>query len=343
MSTQMPTLFDDEDFWVPPPKKEVKSKKNVAPTNKNATEEDLFGSEEANIQEAAQIDTTVIPDPIEENELTAQEDMPEAGDTVSILEEVIEIAAIVGDVAYSDDMEPAPIQEPEAIEENATTAHSGISFEIPEEDEVQIEMEAVVEEDTIEEAPIPLPIPGIKEDVVDDLDKLLRTEIIAQDYSAFSAFSFEPNVQKKTEVEIADLEIEKPKLSIKDLDSENLEFDLSGVEYNPSELPEFQLEDKYYTIGEVAEMFAVNVSHIRFWTTEFKLKVRTTRKGDRLYNPENIARLRLIHHLVKENKYTIKGAKEQLKTQQKAVSQQVDLKDKLSGLKDKLERIKRNL
>ncbi|MNL33162.1 hypothetical protein D3C87_1550570 [compost metagenome] len=90
-------------------------------------------------------------------------------------------------------------------------------------------------------------------------------------------------------------------------------------------------------------MFGVNVSHIRFWTTEFSLKVRTTRKGDRLYNPENIGKLRLIHHLVKENKHTIKGAKEQLKARKQAINAQVDLKDKLSSLKAQLERIKRNL
>src|SRR5690606_8372547 len=48
------------------------------------------------------------------------------------------------------------------------------------------------------------------------------------------------------------------------------------------ELPEWHLDKNYYTIGMVAKMFDVNVSHIRFWTNEFKLKPRTNRKGDRL-------------------------------------------------------------
>jgi len=43
------------------------------------------------------------------------------------------------------------------------------------------------------------------------------------------------------------------------------------------------------------------------------MKVRTTRKGDRLYTPENIEQLRVIHHLVKEQGYTIAGAKTKLK------------------------------
>jgi DNA-binding transcriptional MerR regulator len=72
-------------------------------------------------------------------------------------------------------------------------------------------------------------------------------------------------------------------------------------------------DKNYYTIGETAELFRVRTSHIRFWTIQFALKVRTTRKGDRLYTPENIERLKLIHHLVKEQGYTIAGAKTRLK------------------------------
>src|SRR5271154_6932508 len=46
----------------------------------------------------------------------------------------------------------------------------------------------------------------------------------------------------------------------------------------PDIIPEDWTGDKqYYSIGEVAELFKVKTSHIRFWTNEFKLKVRTTR------------------------------------------------------------------
>jgi len=98
-------------------------------------------------------------------------------------------------------------------------------------------------------------------------------------------------------------------------------------------LPEWQLESRYYSIGEVAKLFGVNNSHIRFWTTQFKLKPRTTRKGDRLYNVDDINQLRLIHHLVKEKKHTIKGAKEKLKDKD-VVEVQLDLKTSLTKLKD---------
>ena len=73
------------------------------------------------------------------------------------------------------------------------------------------------------------------------------------------------------------------------------------------------LEKNYYTIGETANKFKVRTSHIRFWTVQFALKVRTTRKGDRLYTPDNIEQLKRIHHLVKEQGFTIAGAKVKLK------------------------------
>lgn len=108
-------------------------------------------------------------------------------------------------------------------------------------------------------------------------------------------------------------------------------------------LPIWQLEDRYYSIGEVATLFAVNISHIRFWTTEFNMRVRTTRKGDRLYNQNDIAKLRLIHHLVKVNKHTTQGAKERLKLNRKEVATKVLLKSKLESLKERLITIKNSL
>lgn len=222
-------------------------------------------------------------------------------------------------------------------------AAPGITFEIPEEDETPaIELEMTARH-----------IPTVREDKVDDLDQLMRTELISQDYTAFSGFSFEPEPEKKKIIPEPEAEVsaeaspitpekEDIKLAVQEIDAAALDFEFES-DALASSLPEFDLENKYYTIGEVAALFGVNVSHIRFWTTEFNLKVRTTRKGDRLYNPENIARLRLIHHLVKENGFTIKGAKDKLKHQKQNVSSQIDLKNKLSGLKDKLERIKKNL
>lgn len=100
---------------------------------------------------------------------------------------------------------------------------------------------------------------------------------------------------------------------------------------------------QYYTIGEVAELFSVRTSHIRFWTNEFELKVRTTRKGDRLYSPAIINELRTIYHLVKERGFTIVGAKAKLKEGSKASVDTLDLKQSLLKLRNQLLLIRNNL
>lgn len=103
-------------------------------------------------------------------------------------------------------------------------------------------------------------------------------------------------------------------------------------------------EKQYYTIGEVAELFKVKTSHIRFWTNEFELKVRTTRKGDRLYTPQQVKEIKAIHHLVKERGFTLNGAKTKLKNDpKKVVVNTVDLKQQLSALRLKLVSLKRQL
>ncbi|MFA8300189.1 MAG: MerR family transcriptional regulator [Hyphomicrobiales bacterium] len=72
-------------------------------------------------------------------------------------------------------------------------------------------------------------------------------------------------------------------------------------------------EKVYYSIGEVAEMFNVNTSLIRYWEKEFKiLKPKKNRKGNRLFTVEDIENLKNIYSLVKEKGYTLQGAKDAL-------------------------------
>ena len=77
---------------------------------------------------------------------------------------------------------------------------------------------------------------------------------------------------------------------------------------------EILFSKQYYPISEVAAMFGVNISLLRYWENEFDIiKPRKNRKGDRLFRPADIKNLKLIHFLLKEKKYTIKGAKDFLK------------------------------
>ncbi|MFN0082126.1 MAG: MerR family transcriptional regulator [Ferruginibacter sp.] len=78
-------------------------------------------------------------------------------------------------------------------------------------------------------------------------------------------------------------------------------------------------QKKYYSIGKVADMFKVNISLIRFWEKEFDiLKPRLNGKGDRHFRPEDVKNLKLIHHLLREKKYTIEGANDFLKKNKKS-------------------------
>lgn len=77
---------------------------------------------------------------------------------------------------------------------------------------------------------------------------------------------------------------------------------------------EKEIEKLYYSIGEVADMFGVNTSHIRFWSNEFDvIRPATNKKGNRLYTRDDIENFRKIYHLVKEKGYTLRGAKTELK------------------------------
>lgn len=75
-------------------------------------------------------------------------------------------------------------------------------------------------------------------------------------------------------------------------------------------------EKLFYTIGEVADIFKVNTSLIRFWENEFEvIQPKRNRKGNRLFTPKDLEYFHEIYHLVKELGYTLQGAKDYLKTQ----------------------------
>ena len=77
-------------------------------------------------------------------------------------------------------------------------------------------------------------------------------------------------------------------------------------------------QKQYYAIGEVAQMFGVNASLLRYWESEFGMELRKNRKGDRFFRPEDIKTLQLIHDLLRRRKFTLEGARDFLKQNKKA-------------------------
>lgn len=104
------------------------------------------------------------------------------------------------------------------------------------------------------------------------------------------------------------------------------------------------IEKVFYSIGEVADMFQVNTSHIRFWENEFDiLKPQKNKKGNRLFTKEDIENIKLIYHLVKERGLTLKGAKQKLKDNKEDTLDKHELVDRLKAIRQMLIEIKEKM
>ncbi|MBI5540367.1 MAG: MerR family transcriptional regulator [Bacteroidia bacterium] len=105
-----------------------------------------------------------------------------------------------------------------------------------------------------------------------------------------------------------------------------------------------KIEKIFFPIGEVAEMFNVNQSLIRFWEKEFDiLKPQKNKKGNRLFTKQDIENLRLIFHLVKERGMTLNGAKQKLKNNIEDTTKNFEVVKKLQNIKSQLLNIKTEL
>lgn len=104
------------------------------------------------------------------------------------------------------------------------------------------------------------------------------------------------------------------------------------------------VEKLYYSIGEMADMFGVNTSLIRFWEKEFDiLKPKKNNKGNRLFTPQDVEHLKIIYHLVKERGFTLQGAREKLKDNKEDVTENVAIIEKLQEIRAFLVEVKKSL
>ncbi len=98
-----------------------------------------------------------------------------------------------------------------------------------------------------------------------------------------------------------------------------------------------KIEKVFYPIGEVAELFQVNTSTIRFWENEFDvIKPQKNKKGNRLFTKEDIEQIKLIYHLIKERGLTLKGAKQKLKDNREETLDNHELVDRLTNIRQML-------
>jgi len=102
-----------------------------------------------------------------------------------------------------------------------------------------------------------------------------------------------------------------------------------------------KIEKVFYSIGEVAEMFSVNASNIRFWENEFDiLKPHKNAKGNRMFTREDIENMKIIYHLLKEKGMTIRGAQKKLKDNKEDTIQNFEVVSRLQEIRKMLIEIK---
>ena len=109
--------------------------------------------------------------------------------------------------------------------------------------------------------------------------------------------------------------------------------------------PSTKLNSKlFYSISEVAVMFDVNASLIRFWEKEFDIiKPRKNAKGNRLFTQQDIDNFALIHHYVKERRLTLEGARQKIKENRDDADHTFQIVQSLKKIRATLLEIKDNM
>lgn len=109
--------------------------------------------------------------------------------------------------------------------------------------------------------------------------------------------------------------------------------------YNPNK--ELKM---YYSIGEVAKMFGVNESLLRYWEKEFPIIAPRKAGGNvRQYRKEDIENIRLVYHLVKEKGMTLQGAKQRLKVNKESTEQTAEVVERLKSIREELVKLRKSL
>lgn len=101
---------------------------------------------------------------------------------------------------------------------------------------------------------------------------------------------------------------------------------------------------KYYSIGEVARMFDVAESLLRYWEKEFpSIKPRKSGRNVRQYTVEDIGEIRLIHNLVKERGMKLAAARKTIAESHGKAKAGADLYERLQALRAELLKIRKEL
>ncbi len=110
-------------------------------------------------------------------------------------------------------------------------------------------------------------------------------------------------------------------------------------------LNEYKPQKLYYSIKEVAEMFGLNESTLRYWETEFPfLKPKTSGPAKvRQYQEKDIEQIKLIHNLVKVRGFKLAAAKKIINSNRQGADKTADVLSRLISVRNELQALKKHL
>lgn len=105
-----------------------------------------------------------------------------------------------------------------------------------------------------------------------------------------------------------------------------------------------EVQPLYYSIGEVSEMIGYEPHVLRYWEKEFDvLSPQKDRAGRRRYTEEDVATIEWIRYLLKEEKYTIAGARQAIDRSERKEERRAHVTSQLKRLRGFLEDLRDNL
>lgn len=97
----------------------------------------------------------------------------------------------------------------------------------------------------------------------------------------------------------------------------------------------------YYSIGEVAKMFNVSETLLRFWEKQFpQISPRKSGRNIRQYSKEDIEEVRLVYNLVKVRGMKLAAAREALRKNKQGEQRTSEVVERLKAVREELMKMK---
>lgn len=101
---------------------------------------------------------------------------------------------------------------------------------------------------------------------------------------------------------------------------------------------------KYYSISEVAQIFNVTETLLRYWEKEFpNIQPRKCGRNIRQYSQEDIEEVRLVYNLVKVRGMRLSAARDTLRKNKEGVSNTTRLIERLMSIREELVALKKEV